>query len=68
VIRLVSLLQIVALSILLWMCLRTEGRSAIGFSFVGIPVLGLALVAYAILRWREGGFRNNARPPGGRAS
>jgi hypothetical protein len=66
--RLVSLLQIVALSILLWMCLQTEGMSAIGFSFVGMPVLGLALVAYAVLRWREGGFASNARPPGDRAS
>ena len=40
--------------------LRTDGASAIGFSFIGAPALGLALTIYGVSRWRAGVFRSNA--------
>jgi hypothetical protein len=56
-IRLASLLGLVALAMLFPLLLDLSGRSAILFSFVGMPALFLALVIYGVARWRAGAFR-----------
>jgi len=60
VIRLACALGLVAIVMAVILVLRTDGASAIGFSFIGAPALGLALVLYVVSRWRAGAFRSNA--------
>jgi hypothetical protein len=60
VIRLACALGLVAIVMAVILVLRTDGASAIGFSFIGAPALGLALAIYGISRWRAGAFRSNA--------
>jgi hypothetical protein len=67
VIRVISLLQLAALGILVWLCLRAGGHSAIAFSFVGVPLLVTGLAAYAFLRSREAELASRTRPPPDRA-
>lgn len=56
-IRLACLLGLIALAALVLLVVRLNGESAIIFSFVGFPALGLALILYAFARWRAGAFR-----------
>jgi hypothetical protein len=58
-IRLACFLGLVALAALAAMLVRLDGATAIVYSFVGIPALGLALAVYAVARWRAGAFRLN---------
>jgi len=62
--RLTCLLGLIALAMLVLLAVRTDGASAIAFSFVGMPALAVTLAFYARLRWRAGAFRTNgtARP------
>ena len=53
-IRLACALGLVAIVMAVILVLRTDGASAIGFSFIGAPALGLALVIYGVSRWRAG--------------
>ena len=59
-IRLACALGLIAIVMAVILVLRTDGASAIGFSFIGAPALGLALVIYGASRWRAGVFRSNA--------
>ena len=58
--RLACVLALVALAALGLLLIRLDGSTAIVFSFVGIPALGLALLLYAVARWRAGAFRVQA--------
>jgi hypothetical protein len=53
-------LGLVAIVMAVILVLRTDGASAIGFSFIDAPALGLALMIYGVSRWRAGVFRSNA--------
>jgi hypothetical protein len=56
-IALACVLALVALGVLIAMVVGLSGATAILFSFVGIPALVLALLLYAVQRWRAGAFR-----------
>ena len=56
-IRLACLLVLIALAIAVVMAIHPSGPTAILFSFVGMPALGLALACYGYARWRAGAFR-----------
>lgn len=60
--RLACLLALIALAALALLLVRLDGATAIVFSFIGMPALGLALVVYGIARWRAGAFRLSAPP------
>ena len=62
-IRLTFLLALLAIAVVIVLPFRLNGATAILFSFVGMPALGLALLLYAVFRWREGAFRANATEP-----
>ena len=53
-IRLACALGLIAIVMAVILVLRTDGASAIGFSFIGAPALGLALTIYGVSRWRAG--------------
>ena len=55
--RLACVLALVALVMLFPLVADLSGRTAILFSFIGMPALGLALACYVYARWREGAFR-----------
>jgi len=55
--RIACVLALIALAVLVLMIVRLDGATAILFSFVGYPALGLALLVYGYVRWREGAFR-----------
>lgn len=55
--RIACLLGLVALAALVLLVVQLNGQTAIVFSFVGFPALGLALLLYAFARWRAGAFR-----------
>lgn len=59
-IRLACFFGLVALAALALLIVRLDGGTAIVFSFVGMPALGLALALYAFARWRAGAFRLGA--------
>jgi hypothetical protein len=59
-IRLACVLALLALAVLGLLLVRLDGATAIVFSFVGMPALGLALALYAFARWRAGAFRLDA--------
>ncbi len=59
-IRLACFLGLIALAALVLLVARLDGATAIVFSFVGFPALGLALALYAIARWRAGAFHVSA--------
>src|SRR5205085_2486798 len=50
--RLACVLGLVAVTIAILLTLDTNGHTAIAFSFVGAPALGLALAIYGASRWR----------------
>jgi hypothetical protein len=56
-IRLACVLALVALAMIFPLVMDLSGRTAILFSFVGMPALGLGLSCYAYARWRAGAFR-----------
>ena len=56
-IRFACILALVALAMLFPLVASLSGRTAILFSFVGMPALGLALACYGYARWRAGAFR-----------
>jgi len=58
------LLALVALAAMVPMLVQLDGETAIIFSFIGLPAVGLALAAYVLARWREGAFRVNAPSAG----
>lgn len=59
--RVASLLVIAAMAMLVSMARDTNGHTAIGFSFVGLPLVGAAIVVYGFQRWREGAFSERSR-------
>jgi len=59
--RLSALLVIAAMAALIPMALDTNGQTAIGFAFVGFPLVGLAILVYGYQRWREGAFSERSR-------
>jgi hypothetical protein len=59
-IALACILALIALAILVAMVVDLSGATAILFSFVGVPVLTLAVLLYALARWRAGAFRAGA--------
>ena len=58
-IRTACTLALVAVAIVIVVAVRTDGQTAMLFSFVGMPTLGLALVFYFVGRLREGAFRSH---------
>jgi hypothetical protein len=56
-IRLACFLGLIALAALMVLMVRLDGATAIIFSFIGFPALGIALLLYAVARWRAGAFR-----------
>ena len=61
-IRLACLLALVALAMIFPLVANLSGRTAILFSFIGMPALGLALACYGLARWRAGAFRLKESP------
>jgi len=61
VIRLASLLVLVALAAAVTLAVDTTGPNAILFVFVGVPLLLLGVALYGFQRWRAGAFQ--APPP-----
>ncbi len=55
-IRLACAFGLVALAIVVILALRTDGTTAILFSFVGMPALAIGLLLYFVARWRAGAF------------
>jgi hypothetical protein len=60
--RLAGLLALIALGAMVPLLVRIDGSTAIVFSFIGMPALGLALALYVLIRWREGAFRFGGPP------
>jgi hypothetical protein len=58
-IRLAAVLGLIALAAMAPLLVHLEGATAIIFSFVGMPALGLALTLYFVARWRAGAFHFN---------
>jgi hypothetical protein len=54
---LACIFALIALAVMMLLLVRLDGSTAILFSFVGCPALGIALALYAFSRWREGAFR-----------
>ncbi|MEO8604746.1 MAG: hypothetical protein ABI629_19410 [bacterium] len=59
--RLACFFALISLVPLVLLLTRLDGATATVFSFVGFPTLGLALLLYAIARWRSGAFRATGR-------
>ncbi len=57
--RLASLFVLAAVVITALLALDPVGRSAILFSFVGMPCLALGRALHALKRWRDGAFSGN---------
>jgi hypothetical protein len=57
--HLACLLALLALAMLFPLVMNLSGWTAILFTFIGMPSLGLALVFYGLARWRAGAFRLN---------
>lgn len=60
-IRLACFFGLIALAALMVLIVRLDGATAIVFSFIGFPALAIALLLYAIARWRAGAFRVTGR-------
>jgi preprotein translocase subunit SecD len=60
--RIACVLALIALAVMMILLYRLDGSTAVLFSFVGCPALGLALVLYGFVRWREGAFRVGPPP------
>jgi hypothetical protein len=58
-IRLACAFGLVALAIVVILAVRTDGATAILFSFVGMPALAIGLILYFVARWRAGAFASN---------
>ena len=54
--RVACLFGLIALVVLGVFIRHVDGLTAILFSFVGMPALGLAVVIHVIQRWRAGAF------------
>jgi len=59
-IRLACFFALVALAALVPVTVNLNGQTAIVFSFIGFPALGLALLLYFVARWRAGALRIDA--------
>jgi hypothetical protein len=59
-IRFAALLLLVSQAILLWLLYQPTGPSAILFSFVGTPLLGIGLLLLLVVALRE----RHRKPPG----
>ena len=55
-IRVASAFGLIAIAMVVLVAVRTDGASAIAFSFVGFPALVIALLLYVVARWRAGAF------------
>jgi hypothetical protein len=55
-IRVACVLGLVSLVVLIVFVARLSGATATLFVFVGFPTLALALLLYAVQRWRAGAF------------
>jgi hypothetical protein len=55
--RLACFFGLIAIAALFVLLVRLDGATAIVFSFIGMPALGLALLLHGIGRWRAGAFR-----------
>lgn len=62
-IRVVSLMVLVAMGILVALSLRPQGTTAIGFAFLGVPLVALAIALQIFLLWRKGAFRSSRLRP-----
>ena len=62
-IRLTFVLALIALAVLVALAIDLSGTTAILFSFVGMPVLALAVLLHLLYRWREGAFNTDAAQP-----
>jgi hypothetical protein len=60
--RVACVFALIALAVMMLLLYRLDGSTAILFSFVGCPSLAIALVAYAVVRWREGAFHFGPAP------
>ncbi len=60
-IRLACAFGLVALAVVVALAVRTDGGTAIVFSFVGFPALAIAIILYFVARWRAGAFSSNVR-------
>jgi hypothetical protein len=56
-IRLACGFGLLALAAIIPLLAHLDGATATVFSFVGCPALGLALLIYAVARWRAGAFQ-----------
>ena len=54
--RFAYLLILIAIGVMLPLALDLSGYTAILFVFVGFPAMALAILIYAIHRWRAGAF------------
>jgi hypothetical protein len=61
-IHLARIFVLIAMAVMMILLYRLDGSTAILFSFVGCPALGIALALYMFVRWREGAFHFGAPP------
>jgi hypothetical protein len=61
VIRLASLLVLIALVIVAVVAIDPSGPNAILFSFVGMPALGAGILLFGVKRWRDGALSENRK-------
>jgi hypothetical protein len=54
--HLAAIFALSALAAMVPMLINLNGTTAIVFSFIGFPALGLALLLHAVARWRAGAF------------
>jgi len=60
--RVAAAFGLVAVATVVLVAVRTDGASAIVFSFVGFPALAIALMLYGVARWRAGAFSVRRSP------
>jgi hypothetical protein len=60
--RVAAAFGLIAVATVILIALRTDGASAIVFSFVGFPALAVALTLYGVARWRAGAFSFKRSP------
>ena len=60
-IRLASLLGLIALVIVVITAIRPTGPNAVLFSFVGMPALAAGILVFGIKRWRDGALSSKGK-------
>ena len=60
-IRLASLLELIALVIVAVMAIRPTGPHAVLFSFVGMPALVVGVLVFGVKRWRDGALSSKGK-------